>query len=250
MVIPVYEVSEYAGNMLTVEIREAAGGRDQTVAAVSLHSDQLKNTLHFSGRRSIADVFHPDFADYLQNLIARAIDAPMVLTDPDVIQSFGGAVVARMRMLVNKAMDGGRHITVRFTYFIGAMSRLFQRDEFGHHMPLPHRERAAVQALDSICTPLANIATHLDRILENRSATESVRSRLRKIEDETVELKFYTELLRRYVDDCARDRVSDEDEHLLTAEEGRLSTAIEEVERMMHDKNPSSTARPTAAIEP
>ncbi len=113
MVIPVYEVSEYASNMLTVEIREAAGGRDQTVAAVSLHSDQLKNTLHFSGRRSIADVFHPDFADYLQNLIARAIDAPMVLTDPDVIQSFGGAVVARMRMLVNKAMDGGRHITVR-----------------------------------------------------------------------------------------------------------------------------------------
>ena len=97
---------------------------------------------------------------------------------------------------------------------------------------------------------LANIATHLDRILENRSATESVRSRLRKIEDETVELKFYTELLRRYVDDCARDRASDEDEHLLTAEEGRLSTAIEEVERMMHDKNPPSTARPTAAIEP
>ncbi|WP_235935864.1 hypothetical protein [Tritonibacter mobilis] len=92
-----YEVSEYAGNMLTVEIREAAGGRDQTVAAVSLHSDQLKNTLHFSGRRSIADVFHPDFADYLQNHIARAIDAPMVLTDPDVIQSCIGRLQIRPR---------------------------------------------------------------------------------------------------------------------------------------------------------
>lgn len=233
MVTPVYEVSEYAGNMLTVEIREAAGGRDQTVAAVTLNSDELKNTLHFSGRRSISDVFHPDFADYLQNLLARAVEAPMVLTDPDVIQSFGGAVVARMRMLVNKAVDGGRHITVRFAYFIGAMSGLFRRDELSHHMPLPHRERAAVQALDSICTPLSNIASHLDRILENRNATESVRSRLRKIEDETVELKFYTELLRRYVDDCARERAGHEEDHALEYEDGEATTAIEEVERMM-----------------
>lgn len=239
-----YEVSEYAGSMLTVEIREAAGGRDQTVASVSLHSEELKNTLHFAGRRSITDVFHPDFAEYIESIISRAVGAPMVLTEPDVIKSLGGAVVARMRMLVNKAMDGGRYITIRFAYFIGSLARLFKRDEFAHHTPLPHRERVAVQALDSICTPLTNIASHLDRILEDRHATESVRSRLRKIEDETVELKFYTELLRRYVDDCARDREVNERDHrerVTSSEE----IALLEVERMVRQGQAQVTRRPS-----
>ncbi len=226
---------EYAGSMLTVEIRESAGAREQTVASVSLHSEELKNTLHFAGRRSITDVFHPNFADYLHNVLARAIGAPMVLTEPDVIKSLGGAVIARMRMLVNKAMDGGRHITIRFAYFIGALGRLFRRDEFAHHSPLPHRERVAVQALDSICTPLANIASHLDRILENRDATEFVRSRLRKIEDETVELKFYTELLRRYVEDCARDRAASDRDWEARIVQSEVPSMLEEVERMIEN---------------
>lgn len=237
-----YEVSEYAGNMLTVEIREAAGGREQSVASVSLHSEELKNSMHFAGRRSIAEVFHPDFADYLESVIKRAVGAPMVLTEPDVIKSLGGAVVARMRMLVNKAMDGGRYITIRFAYFIGSLARLFKRDEFAHHAPLPHRERVAVQALDSICTPLTNIASHLDRILEDRHATESVRSRLRKIEDETVELKFYTELLRRYVDDCARDRDVNDREHR-NREVALEERAMKEIEQRLSAPHPSKAAR-------
>jgi len=208
-----FEVSAYAGNMLTVEIRDAAGGRDQTVASVALHSAALKNTLHFTGKRSITDVFHPDFANCLLRLVQRAKDAPTVLTPPDVIKSRKAAVVARMRMLVNTAMNGGRHIIIRFACCIGSVACVFRRKEGALHEPLPHRERLAVQARDSICSPLGNIAMHLDRILEDRNATEASRSRMRQIEDETVELKFYTELLRRYVDDCARDRIrNDQDQ--------------------------------------
>ena len=196
---------------MTVEIRNTADGRDQAVAAVSLHNGELKTALQFSGGRSISDVFHPDISEYLLGLIDRTVEAPTVLTDRDVVRFLAYAVVAYLRNLACSAGATLQGIASRVVQPFGNVAGRFFRPTPLRHCPLSARDQMPTQPPDNIPAPLTNIASRLDQILQDR---HTVWPQTRKPEDEAIELKFYTELLRRYVDDCALDRDMSAREHV------------------------------------
>jgi len=236
----VYEVGPFAGKLLTVEIREAAEGRGRAAASVALHSDELKNTLHFTGRRSITAVSHADVAEHLRPVVKRAAAAPRRLASPDMVRMLCGAAMAGMRGLLTRARSGGRGCSLRLARIPGP--RTWPIMSRGGTQPGRRREPGAVRALEGICSSPGNLISRLDRILSHRDETGAARAGASRIEEDTVELRFYIELLRRYAEDCARDRASATREWHDAPPRPPGPTALQEVDRMMSAR-PRATPR-------
>ncbi|MGR3761689.1 hypothetical protein ACUXV3_16395 [Roseobacteraceae bacterium NS-SX3] len=192
-------------HMLNVQIVKDTGGACR-VASVEVLHDFVKHKLQFSGCKNFDQIFQQDISKYFSSLMQKVTKCPMVLSEPETVIDFGGLVLGRLRVLVSRANDAGASIAVRFQYFVGSIQKLFSFQSGFEAPTLAHREEIGARALESICTPLYSIAAFLDHLPQGSEAGAALRQRFETLRLESMELQFYSGLLRRYVDDCVRER--------------------------------------------
>ncbi|OIQ31309.1 MAG: hypothetical protein BM562_08380 [Alphaproteobacteria bacterium MedPE-SWcel] len=226
-----YELGVVAGRILTVEIRVPEPGLDRPLETVRLQAGQMQHILFFSGTRTAGALRHVDIpADGDDNPRTR-LSAQLRQDFLSRISPFGYFKALRKqpaRCLPTNARRQShiRAITIRVARLTNLINRIFRRESSDPYSPSFQKRRKTVQALDNLYPPLANIANYLDQVRDQRAAASRLTKIHRPMGDDPIEICFYTELLRRYVDDCMRDRDALKYEADTPASRAKVKTAV------------------------
>lgn len=175
--------------------------QDPTVLSCDLIHRDFHNRISFSKRAGLFDVFRPQLARALAEIIDSIQHKRQVLSQPDFQVDLPNLVLGGLRLLVSSAKDGARQIIIRFKHFLGSLQDAFAVDIGLRSAVLPHRERVAVEALVDIVGPLLNLADLRRPNLDEREAM-AVEKSLEELAQNSYMLRFYTGLLVRYVNEC------------------------------------------------
>lgn len=188
---------------LTIRLKFDADRKTYRVENVEVHHPHCRNQLVFAGRNKIGDVFDRRLATYLSDILDQHPGDRMICTRQDEVVDLGDVVLGRLRLLITRSLDQGRTATVRFGYFVGDIQAAFCRDTYLPRTVSSHRDRLLVGALESICLPLLDIVeSRADPPAGAIRAPQALSQRLDRIASARDELRFYSDLLVRYVSHC------------------------------------------------
>lgn len=191
-----------AGDMFVVNLQLHGEGTVVVRSCELLHKEH-RNRISFSKLPDLFSVFASRLADAIKRLVDEFGSRRSIVSKPDFSIELPDLKLAGLSFLVSAMKDGVRQIILRFRYFIGSFQSAFAHD-LGFSTPtVPHKERIAIESLMDIVGPLYGLALLEDR--QKLSAAESleVERALRDLQDKAHVLKFYSDLLIRYVRDCS-----------------------------------------------
>lgn len=192
-------------DMFVINLQVSPEGDASVRACEFLHRD-FRNRISFNKLPGLFEVFTSHLAEQIGRLMQDFGQGRNILSKPDFVIDLPDLKLGGLRMLVSAAKDGVRQIILRFQYFIGAFQSAFVID-VGQASPTAlHKERLAVESLVDIVGPLYGLALlEQERPLSAGERLE-VEAALRSLKDKAHALKFYSDLLIRYVRDCGQDK--------------------------------------------
>ena len=179
---------------------------------VAIRARTVSHEVVFTERDALHDAFAAPLAMKVGALLeALPRGGPHEIDGHDDDMSIPGLVLGRLRTSVT-APDilGDRRATLAFSHFVGGVQSAFAALTYFDRPTLEPREELGVRALEDVVTPLLNMASAI------RAAPGSIRvelapqrmdAQLGEIERRAAELEYHAGLLRRYVSECAPERV-------------------------------------------
>jgi len=166
---------------------------------VSLRSIELVNIgqrirFSYSGQRNLSEILEPSVQAAFQGLLDRAKYTLGVLALPEYSMKSKGLVLEDVRIMVSVGRDAGKHVIMRFRRFFGDIFALFQPKAVPVKGPMDQVNSLAVEALDEVFVPLANLRVYLSNKLfhateEERShAIAALQEAMERVED--LEIKY------------------------------------------------------------
>ncbi len=196
-----------AQDAFSIHLFRSAGADEYRVNTVEVLHPEFKHRLAFNRNNRVCEILEGRLAHYVTALLAEITADKMVVAKPEEIVDLPNLVLGRLRMLVTTTEKGAKSVLVRFAYFIGGVQAAFRAKTFFPETIFSHRERVAVKALESICLPLFDILGATGGPDLAAEAAEPLAARLRRIVHSGDELRFYNDLLVRYVSFCGAGNV-------------------------------------------
>jgi len=189
-------------DMFVVNLQLREGGC-AVVRSCELLQKDFRNRVSFTKLPGLFAVFTVRLAREISMLVEEFGGARNVVSKPDFAIEMPDLKLAGLSFVVSAAKDGVRQLILRFRYFIGSFQSAFAVDLGLSNPTLPHKERISIESLVDIVGPLYGLA-----LLEDRHELDDVERReleqvLRDLQDKADVLKFYSDLLIRYVRDSA-----------------------------------------------
>lgn len=189
-------------DMFVVNLQMQAEGAVVVRSCELLHKD-FRNRVSFAALQDLFAVFNARLAREIRALVDEFGGARNIVSKPDFVIELPDLKLAGLSFLVSGMKDGMRQIILRFRYFIGSFQSAFVLDLGLSRPTLPHKERIAIESLVDIVGPLYGLALLEDRRVLTEDERFEVDRALRDLQDKAHVLKFYSDLLIRYVRDCA-----------------------------------------------
>lgn len=167
-----------------------------------LHKD-YRNRVSFTKMPDLFAVFTGRLAKEIKALVDEFGSGRNIVSKPDFSIDLPDLKLAGLSFLVSAVKDGVRQVILRFRYFIGSFQSAFALDLGLSNPTLPHKERIAIESLVDIVGPLYGLALLEDRRQLTEQEKVEVEHALRDLQGKAHVLKFYSDLLIRYVRDCA-----------------------------------------------
>lgn len=182
-----------------VTLMRADEADDIKALFADIHSDEFRHRISFREGLDLDRAFAPALEAEIRDIVTRAPAANKVFAAPDHVIELPGLVLARLRVLTFDAGQGMTKIIVRFKYFIGAIAAVFKRQHYLDTPTLPHREAAAIMALEDICLPACDLALLAHAPPLSLTGRDRLERRIEQMFDQRDELHFYVDLLKRFV---------------------------------------------------
>lgn len=198
-------IASKASDMFSINLSDDSI-RGLRVQSVEILSPDLRQKLSFRGAMDLKDVFVPLLANRLERVLSRISDGNGVHTKPDLVITFPGLVLARLRILVHRTPEGARQVLMRFKYFIGGLQNAFRVQTHFTEPSLLHREKLAIEALTEIATPLFDIANAALASDQVEDIQRALQEHLLHLSENAQELSFYLTMLARYASEAAQTR--------------------------------------------
>lgn len=192
-------------DMFVVNLQVQAEGGVVVRSCELLHKE-FRNRVSFTKLPDLFSVFTASLAQEIRNLIDEFGGARNIVSKPDFSIELPRLKLAGLSFLVSAMKDGVRQVILRFRYFIGAFQNAFVMDLGLSNATLPHKERIAIESLVDIVGPLYGLALLEDKTTLSESERNEVEQALRDLHNNAHALKFYSDLLIRYVRDSADPR--------------------------------------------
>lgn len=189
-------------DMFVVNLRIQPEGAVVVRSCELLHKD-YRNRLSFTKLPDLFEVFSGRVAKAIKALVDDFGGSRNVVSKPDFEIDLPELKLAGLSFLVSAAQDGVRQVILRFRYFIGSFQSAFLMDLGLSQPTISHKERIAIESLVDIVGPLYGLALLEDRRPLRASEQLEVENALRDLQGKAHVLKFYSDLLIRYVRDCA-----------------------------------------------
>ncbi|MDJ1008514.1 MAG: hypothetical protein QNJ13_11885 [Paracoccaceae bacterium] len=189
-------------DMFVVNLQLQAEGSVVVRSCELLHKD-YRNRVSFTKLPDLFTVFTTRLAKEIRALLDEFGGSRNIVSKPDYSIDLPDLKLAGLSFLVSAVKDGVRHIILRFRYFIGSFQTAFALDLGLSSPTLPHKERIAIESLVDIVGPLYGLALLEDRRQLTDAEKVEVEHALRDLQGKAHVLKFYSDLLIRYVRDCA-----------------------------------------------
>lgn len=189
-------------DMFVVNLQLQAEGPTVVRSCELLHRD-YRNRISFTKLPDLFTVFQTHVAQSIQALIDEFGMARNIVSKPEFEIDLPSLKLAGLTFLVSRARDGMRQIILRFRYFIGTLQSAFLLDLGMSEPTITHKERIAIESLIDIVGPLYGLALLEDRRPLSSAETSEVENALRDLQGKAHVLKFYSDLLIRYVRDCS-----------------------------------------------
>lgn len=196
--------------MFSVNLRKV-NGEAPTVSSCLAYFPNVNHRIRFPESNRLADVFHIPLAVALGREIDQLSGKMEVLAKPTFSVELPGLVLAGLRIIVSREEDGEQTILIRFKHFIGALQAAFL-PSVGFDTPrIGSKEEIAISVLDDIVRPLYDLVSTVE--IENlpEHHRKNIEQRLHHISKQTVDLKFYSSLLMRYISQTQSDGDGGED---------------------------------------
>ncbi len=197
------------GDMFVVNLQLAADG-PALVRSCELLNRDYRNRVSFTKLPDLFSVFQARLAQKIQALVEEFGTARNIVSKPDFELDLPSLKLAGLTFLVSGVRDGMRQIILRFKYFIGTFQSAFLLDLGMSEPTIPHKERIAIESLIDIVGPLYGLALLEDRRPLTAKEASEVEDALRDLQGKTHVLKFYSDLLIRYVRDCSPGNQADQ----------------------------------------
>lgn len=195
--------------MFSINLRRL-NGEAPTVSSCLAYFPNVNHRIRFPESNRLSDVFHSPLAVALGKEIECLSGNMEVLAKPTFSVELPGLVLAGLRIIVSREQDGEQTILIRFKHFIGALQAAFL-PSVGFDTPrIGSKEEIAISVLDDIVRPLYDLVSTVE--IENlpEHHRKNIEQRLHQISKQTVDLKFYSSLLMRYISQTQSDGNSDD----------------------------------------
>lgn len=188
-------------DMFVVNLQLPAEGGALVRSCELLHKD-YRNRVSFTRLPNIFEVFKDNVARAIQALVAEFGGTRNIVSKPDFEIDLPELKLAGLSFLVSAAKDGVRQVILRFRYFIGSFQSAFLLDLGMSEPTISHKERIAIESLIDIVGPLYGLALLEDQRPLRAGERTEVETALQDLQGKAHVLKFYSDLLIRYVRDC------------------------------------------------
>lgn len=179
------------------------------VASAAFARPRCDEQLEFFEVNDLDAVLVAPLADAVRALatpMARESETAQARHWPTFALDLPGLVLGSARLT---PPDAAGRATLAFRHMIGAPQAAFRALSEMRSPTLTHRETLALRTLEDVALPLLNIAEGLRAwpgMLDGTSS-EGLRGCVDAVQAKAADLEFYAGLLRRYVDECAPERV-------------------------------------------
>lgn len=189
-------------DMFVVNLQLQADGPAVVRSCELLHKN-YRNRISFTKMPDLFSVFQGRLASAINALVEEFGGARNIVSKPDFEIDLPTLKLAGLTFLVSMAKDGVRQVILRFRYFIGTFQSAFTLDMGMAQPTIPHKERIAIESLVDIVGPLYGLALLEDQRPLKDGTSSDVENALRDLQGKAHVLKFYSDLLLRYVRDCS-----------------------------------------------
>lgn len=186
--------------VVNLQLQEEGG---VVVRSCELLHREYRNRVSFTKLPNLFGVFNAKLANAINELVQEFGGSRNIVSKPDFEIDLPELKLAGLSFLVSIAKDGIRQIILRFRYFIGNFQSAFSLDIGMSNSTIPHKERIAIESLVDIVGPLYGLALLEDRRPLSEDEKCEVERALGDLQGKAHVLKFYSDLLIRYVRDCA-----------------------------------------------
>ena len=175
---------------------------DVEVRSCELVGDTFRNRTSFQTRSGLDDVFCETVAEGLRFCLSKLTMGNEVLSLPEFAIEAPGLTLGSARVLVSKPADGIVSIIVRFKFFLGGIDRIF-RSSVGFDSAMRYyNEEIATSVLVDITLPILNICNSVE--MGDLDDAARIESFVQKLAERTHEMRFQTELLKRFIESKSR----------------------------------------------
>ena len=212
--------------MFSINLHRVLGDAPTVLSCVAQFPN-VNHRIRFPKADHLGDVFHVPLAVALSKELDNLTDQMEVVAKPSFSIELPGLVLAGLRIIVSQVDSGEQTILVRFKHFIGALQAAFL-PSVGFDTPrIGSKEEIAISVLDDIVRPLYDLVSTVE--IENLPDhhRRNIESRLQKISKQTVDLKFYSSLLMRYIAQSQADDGEDLGPKLVSADDTPRITSEE-----------------------
>jgi hypothetical protein len=181
----------------TVNLRTLADG-SYAVKSCEVIGRDYRNRTSFQTDTTVERVFHEALAQGLNECLSKISQNKEVISLPDLKIEAPGIALAGAHILTSEPVDGSISVIVRFNYFIGSVEAALNETISSRdwHRELP--TSIAADVLFDIALPMLDICTaHEFGLFDDSPA--SMESFLQKIVENSHELRFRAEILKRFI---------------------------------------------------
>lgn len=175
---------------------------DIQIRSCEVTSHMFRNRTSFAAGATLEQVFCPELAHALRFHFQKLRKVTEILSLPTFLLEIPGLTLSGMDIMATKLKEAGTNIIVRFKTFLGGINRAFSQS-IGFDDPV--RDPAADLAANVICDvalPLLDICSSAELGVIN--LTDELSDFSRSVCKRSNEIRFQTELLKRYVAQQAR----------------------------------------------
>ncbi|WP_420860356.1 hypothetical protein [Algirhabdus cladophorae] len=174
------------------------------VRSAEILGAEFRNRVTFNTKTRIEEVLDHGLAAELSQSVRRLEKSKEVLSLPDFQYDTQGISLAGIHLISSALSDGSRQIICRFKHFMGNLFSIV-RSEIGF-IPqcVDYRDKLASEALTDIAMPLFNLAKALETDVMTADGSKMAHRELTRLHDLSTELAFYSEMLKRFIDNSLR----------------------------------------------
>ena len=174
------------------------------VRSCEILGTEFRNRVSFNTKTEISEVLTPELAASLSDCVHRISKAKEVLSIPDFAHVAPGLAVAGIHLISSELSDKSLQVICRFKHFMGSLFAAVQPDIGISPQSVDYRDKLATEALTDITMPLLNIAKTLEMDVAEHQGNHLAQRELARLDELSAELAFYSEMLKRFIDNSLR----------------------------------------------